>query len=187
MITAVGFPSSTLAVDFFCTVKRGPAHTKSSLCYFLATVYCSRASVLETLLTAWPRAAVKTASYVHVPLDLAISSRYILLYPHHMHTCIKLTRAATKWSAQTRLMLQTATHRRQQRSTQTDTNTSTQRNLLAWPHRRRGLASDGVRYAGARSGVGRRVRSVAKLRLEWYRGGVSYCCSSAQNTHEKWF
>jgi len=42
---------------------------------------------------------------------------------------------------------------------------------LAWPHRRRGLASDGVRYADARSSVGRRVRSVTKLRLEWY-GGV---------------
>jgi len=48
---------------------------------------------------------------------------------------------------------------------------SLQRNRLAWPHRRRGLASDGVRYAGARSSVGRRFRSVAKLRLEWY-GGV---------------
>jgi len=46
-----------------------------------------------------------------------------------------------------------------------------QRNRLAWPHRRRGLASDGVRYAGARSSVGRRFRSVTKLRLEWY-GGV---------------
>jgi len=33
---------------------------------------------------------------------------------------------------------------------------------------RRGLASDGVRYADARSSVGRRVRSVTKLRLEWY-------------------
>jgi len=42
---------------------------------------------------------------------------------------------------------------------------------LAWPHRRQGLASDGVRYAGARSSVGRRFRSVTKLRLEWY-GGV---------------
>jgi len=39
-----------------------------------------------------------------------------------------------------------------------------QRNRLAWPHRRRELASDGVRYADARSSVGRRVRSVAKLR-----------------------
>jgi len=46
-----------------------------------------------------------------------------------------------------------------------------QRNLLAWPHRRRGLASDGVRYAGARSSVCGRFRSVTKLRLEWY-GGV---------------
>jgi len=46
-----------------------------------------------------------------------------------------------------------------------------QRNRLAWPHRRRGLASDGVRYAGARSSVGRRFRSATKLRLEWY-GGV---------------
>jgi len=45
------------------------------------------------------------------------------------------------------------------------------RNRLAWPHRRRGLASDGVRYAGARSSVGRRFRSATKLRLEWY-GGV---------------
>ena len=42
---------------------------------------------------------------------------------------------------------------------------------LAWPHRRRGLASDGVRYAGARSSVGRRFRSATKLKLEWY-GGV---------------
>jgi len=41
-----------------------------------------------------------------------------------------------------------------------------QRNRLAWPQRRRGLASDGVRYAGARSSVGRRFRGVAKLRLE---------------------
>jgi len=48
---------------------------------------------------------------------------------------------------------------------------SDQRNRLAWPHRRQGLASDGVRYAGARSSVGRRFRSVTKLRLEWY-GGV---------------
>jgi len=46
-----------------------------------------------------------------------------------------------------------------------------QRNRLAWPHRRQGLASDGVRYADARSSVGRRFRSVTKLRLEWY-GGV---------------
>jgi len=46
-----------------------------------------------------------------------------------------------------------------------------QRNPLAWSHRRRELASDGVRYAGARSSVGRRFRSVTKLRLEWY-GGV---------------
>jgi len=43
-----------------------------------------------------------------------------------------------------------------------------QRIRLAWPHRRRELASDGVRYADARISVGRRVRSVAKLRLEWY-------------------
>jgi len=41
----------------------------------------------------------------------------------------------------------------------------------ARPHRHRMLASDGVRYAGGRSSVGRRVRSVTKLRLEWY-GGV---------------
>ena len=46
-----------------------------------------------------------------------------------------------------------------------------QMNRLAWPHRRRGLASDGVRYAGAQSSVGRRFRSATKLRLEWY-GGV---------------
>ena len=46
-----------------------------------------------------------------------------------------------------------------------------QRNRLACPHRRQRLASDGVRYAGARSSVGRRFRSVTKLRLEWY-GGV---------------
>jgi len=59
-------------------------------------------------------------------------------------------------------------------------------NRLARPHRRRGLASDGVRYAGARSSVDRRVWSVTKPRLEWY-GGVSHCCSSAQNTHEKWW
>jgi len=60
-----------------------------------------------------------------------------------------------------------------------------QRNRLAWPHRRRELASDGVRYADARSSVGCRVRRVAKLRLEWYVG-FSYRCSSAQHTHEKW-
>jgi len=46
-----------------------------------------------------------------------------------------------------------------------------QRNRLAWPHHRRGLASDGVRYAGVRSSVGHRFRSATKLRLEWY-GGV---------------
>ena len=46
-----------------------------------------------------------------------------------------------------------------------------QRNRLAWPHRRRGLASDGVRYADARSSVGRQFRSATKQRLEWY-GGV---------------
>jgi len=45
-----------------------------------------------------------------------------------------------------------------------------QRNRLAWPHRRQRLASDGVRYAGARSSVGRRFRSATKLRLEWYEG-----------------
>jgi len=45
------------------------------------------------------------------------------------------------------------------------------KNRLAWPHHRRGLASDGVRYADAWSTVGRRFRSVAKLRLEWYEGG----------------
>ena len=45
---------------------------------------------------------------------------------------------------------------------------TTERNRLAWPHRRRGLASDGVWYAGPRSSVGRRFRSVTKLRLEWY-------------------
>jgi len=44
-------------------------------------------------------------------------------------------------------------------------------------HCRRGLASDGVRYVGAQSTeqrrrVGRRFRSVTKLRLEWYGGGV---------------
>ena len=63
-----------------------------------------------------------------------------------------------------------------------------QRNRLAWPHRRRGLASDGVRYADARSSVGRRFRSVTKL-TKVRKGGMeefSYCCSSAQNTHEKW-
>ena len=47
------------------------------------------------------------------------------------------------------------------------------RDRLAWPHRRRGLASDGVRYADARSSVGRRFRSATKLRLEWY-GGVFF-------------
>ena len=46
-----------------------------------------------------------------------------------------------------------------------------QRTRLAWPHRRRGLASDGVRYADAWSSVGRRFRSVTKLRLEWVYGG----------------
>jgi len=45
-----------------------------------------------------------------------------------------------------------------------------QRNRLAWPHRRRGLASDGVGYADARSSVGRRFRSVTKLRSAWYGG-----------------
>jgi len=45
-----------------------------------------------------------------------------------------------------------------------------ERNRLAWPHRRRGLASDGVRYADARSSVGRRFRSVTKLRIEWCVG-----------------
>jgi len=44
-------------------------------------------------------------------------------------------------------------------------------NRLAWPHRRRGLALGGVRYAGARRSVGRRVGSVTRLRLAWY-GGV---------------
>ena len=44
------------------------------------------------------------------------------------------------------------------------------RNRLAWTHRRRGLASDSVRYAGARSSVGRRFRSATKLRFEWYGG-----------------
>jgi len=48
---------------------------------------------------------------------------------------------------------------------------TSQRNRLAWLHRRRGLASDGVRYASAQSSVGRRFRIVTKLRLEWY-GGV---------------
>jgi len=42
------------------------------------------------------------------------------------------------------------------------------RNRLAWPHCRRGLASDGVQYACARSSVGRRFRCVTKLGLEWY-------------------
>jgi len=46
-----------------------------------------------------------------------------------------------------------------------------QRNRLAWPYRRRVLASDGIRYADARSSVGRRFRSATKLRLYWY-GGV---------------
>jgi len=43
-------------------------------------------------------------------------------------------------------------------------------NRLAWPHSRRGLASNGVRYAGARSSVGHRLRSVTKQRLEWCGG-----------------
>jgi len=43
-------------------------------------------------------------------------------------------------------------------------------NRLAWPHRRRELASDGVRYADARNSVGRRVGSVVKLMLAWYGG-----------------
>ena len=46
-----------------------------------------------------------------------------------------------------------------------------------------GLSSDGVRYAGARSGVGRRFRSFTKLRLDCI-GEFSCCCSSAQNTHK---
>ena len=62
----------------------------------------------------------------------------------------------TLLTVQTGLVLQTATYRRQR---------------LAWPHRRRGLASDGVRYAGARSSVGHRFRSVTKPRFAWY-GGV---------------
>ena len=62
-----------------------------------------------------------------------------------------------------------------------------QRNRLAWTHRRRGLASDGVRYVDARSSVGR-LRSVTKLTKvrKGAMGEFSYCCSSAQNTHEKW-
>jgi len=46
-----------------------------------------------------------------------------------------------------------------------------QRSRLAWPHRRRELASDGVRYADARSNLGRRFRRVVKQTLEWH-GGV---------------
>jgi len=49
-----------------------------------------------------------------------------------------------------------------------DADAAVQRNRLAWPHRRRGLASDGGRYADAQSSVGRRFRSATKLRLEWY-------------------
>ena len=65
------------------------------------------------------------------------------------------------------------TLRRALQATVSDSNNHAgpQRNRLAWPHRRRGLASDGVQYAGARSSVGRRFRSVTKLRLEWH-GGV---------------
>jgi len=37
-------------------------------------------------------------------------------------------------------------------------------------HTHTGKASDGVLYAGARSSVGRRFRSVTKLRFEWYGG-----------------
>jgi len=48
-----------------------------------------------------------------------------------------------------------------------------QRNRLAWPHRRRGLASDAIRYAGAQSSVGRRFRSATKLRSKRY-GGVLF-------------
>ena len=44
-------------------------------------------------------------------------------------------------------------------------------NRLAWPHRRRGLASDGVRYADVRSSVGRRFRSVTKL-TKVRKGGI---------------
>jgi len=44
-------------------------------------------------------------------------------------------------------------------------------NRLAWPHSRRGLTSDAVRSAGARSSVGRQLRSVTILRLQWH-GGV---------------
>ena len=64
----------------------------------------------------------------------------------------------------------------------------TPRNCLAWPHRRRGIASDGVRYVDARSSVGRRFRSVTKITKVRIgaMGEFSYCCSSAQMTHEKW-
>ena len=58
-----------------------------------------------------------------------------------------------------------------------------QRNRLAWPHRRRGLASDGVRYADAQSSVGCRFRSVMKLRLGWY-GGVSLLLQQ-RSTHPR--
>jgi len=76
----------------------------------------------------------------------------------------------TLLTALTRLVLQTATYRKQRRSTQTDTKTSTKKpTRVAAPSPR--LASDGVRYADARSSVGRRFRSATKLRLEWY-GGV---------------
>jgi len=47
-----------------------------------------------------------------------------------------------------------------------------QRNQLAWPHHLPSeLASDGVRFADARGSVGRRVRSMTKVRLKWH-GGV---------------
>jgi len=42
-----------------------------------------------------------------------------------------------------------------------------QRNRLAWPHRRRGLASDGVRYADARNSVGQRFLYETKVRMVW--------------------
>jgi len=45
-----------------------------------------------------------------------------------------------------------------------------QRNRLAWPHRRRGLASDGVRYAGAQSSFGRQFQSATKLKVRMVWG-----------------
>ena len=44
--------------------------------------------------------------------------------------------------------------------------------LTAWPHRRRGLASDSVRYAGARSSFVRRFLKRYETKVIMVYGGV---------------